>query len=175
VRSGRQKSAEASAESAAFTARLTYTAIAGLELAATLQHQDDVTQDADFGSDKANADARLLELHARYQHDALTITGLYAQWQVNGAGFEAKGMDRQRGAYLEAAYRVSPQFGVFVRTSEWDNEAGNAAESSYSQHDIGFNYWLHERVVLKADYADQRHDNASKAQDAVNLGIGWSF
>lgn len=44
MRSGRQKVANANAENLAYTARIKYTAINGLELAATLQYQTDITQ-----------------------------------------------------------------------------------------------------------------------------------
>ena len=61
VRGGRQKSAKATAEDLAYTGRLVYNAISGLELSATYQYQADVTQGA-----AAEGEATFYELHARY-------------------------------------------------------------------------------------------------------------
>ena len=60
IRAGRQKVAKASADHLAVTARVKYTGIAGLELAATAQRQDDMTQDS---SDNIEG-ATLVETHA---------------------------------------------------------------------------------------------------------------
>ncbi len=59
VRDGRQKVSEAKAEDLAATARLKYTGIAGLELAATVQVQGDMTQDSSDDVDGAT----LIETH----------------------------------------------------------------------------------------------------------------
>jgi len=54
IRGGRQKVGNASAENLAYTGRVKYTAINGLELAATVQYQTDITQGIN-GVDKARA------------------------------------------------------------------------------------------------------------------------
>ena len=53
VRSGRQKVAEANAENLAFTGRLKFTGLPGLELSGTLHYQDDASQVAATGSTTA--------------------------------------------------------------------------------------------------------------------------
>ena len=173
IRSGRQKSAEAVAEDLAYTARLKYTAIPGLELAATVQQQQDLTQGAIAGED---VEGTLLEAHARYTIGALTLTVLTSQWDIDSNTFKAAGADEQEGSYLEASYKITPKLGVFVRHSEWDTTAGSAADTEHKQLDVGLNYWLHERVVLKADIVN--HDAPSSSgtdNDGFNLGLGWSF
>ncbi len=179
IRDGRQKSAKAVAEDPAVTARIKYTAISGLELALAVQYQNDVTQGARSPSgtnmgEKEAAKALLKELHARYQIEELTLTALWAHWEIDGDTFEANNADEQEGLYLEASYKVMPQLGVFARHSRWDNQAGGG-DTEMKQNDIGVNYWLAENVVIKADYSDQNHYTKNKQQDAVNLGIGWSF
>ncbi|WP_341503343.1 hypothetical protein [Gallaecimonas sp. GXIMD4217] len=167
IRGGRQKSAKANAEDFAYTGRIKYTGIQGLELAATVQYQEDVTQDL-FGQN----DAMLYEAHAVYQFDAFKFTGLWAKWDIDGLSFEDAGRDEQEGWYVEGAYKVTDKLGLFVRESAWDNNAGNSADTETRQFDYGINYWLADNVVLKADVANQR--GAGKA-DAFNLGVGWSF
>lgn len=166
VRGGRQKSAKATAEDLAYTARLSYNGIAGLELAAAVQQQQDISQGVAGGGE-----ATLYQAHARYRVGDLTLTALAAQWDIDGDAFAANGTDKQDGNYLEASYKVTPKLGVFVRQSEWDNAAHSAVDTEVEQFDIGLNYWLVPNVVLKADIADTRNSN----KDAVNLGIGWSF
>ncbi len=173
IRSGRQKSAEANAEDLAYTARLKYTGVAGLELAATVQQQQDITQGAIAGED---AEGTLFEAHARYTIGALTLTALASQWDIDGNTFKAAGADEQEGAYIEASYKITPKLGVFVRQSEWDTAAGNSADTEIEQLDVGVNYWLHERVVLKADIVNHKPPkSASSDNDGFNLGLGWSF
>lgn len=171
VRGGRQKSADATAEDLAFTGRLKYTGVKGLELAATAQYQQDITQ----GGATGDNDATLLEAHARYTVAGFTLTGLWASWDIDGDGFKANGRDEQEGWYLEASYKITDKFGVFVRSNEYDNNAGNSADTEIEQVDYGFNYWLAETVVVKVDYSDVDRNDGTLDNDSLNLGLGWSF
>ncbi len=176
IRGGRQKVSEAIANDLATTARLKYTGISGLEMAVTLQYQSDMTQD---GSDAVGS-ALLTEAHARWQIEALTLTALYAQWDIdvaaNGSALD-RAKDKQDGAYVEASYQLSPKWGVFVRHSQWDNGPKEAAQigqdSRKTQADIGFNYWPHEDVVFKFDY--QMQNTVAGNMDGFNLGVGYQF
>lgn len=169
IRGGRQKVANASAENLAYTGRIKYTAINGLELAATVQYQTDVTQNQD-GVDKASA--TLLEAHAIYQVNDFSVRALYATWDIDGAEAKALGRDEQTGWYVEPSYRFNDKVGVFARYAEYDNEAGNSADSAVESTSIGVNYWIHENVVLKADYEDL---GGSKDDKGFNLGFGYQF
>jgi hypothetical protein len=167
IRDGRQKTAEATANNLAATGRVKYTGVSGLELAATIQYQDDMTQDSsdDIGS------ATLVESHARWNIADFTLTGLYARWDIEGDGASSLQKDVQDGAYLEASYKITPKFGIFVRQDEWDN--GGSGDTSNTQSNVGFNYWPHEDVVLKADY--QAQNDIAGDFDGFNLGIGYQF
>lgn len=172
IRSGRQKSAEAVAEDWAFTTRLKYNGVPGLELAATYQLQQDVSQGTNIEID--DGEAELIEVHAKYETGPLSLIALWAGWDIDSDAFDVAGSDRQDGYYLEAGYKVTDKLGLFVRKSAWDLQAGNSAKTQQKQIDFGLNYWLVERVVLKADYSDDR-DHVGSDRDAFNLGIGWSF
>ena len=52
VRSGRQKSSNADGSHLAYTGAVTYTGIQGLEIGATIQHQDDASQSGDDGKSR---------------------------------------------------------------------------------------------------------------------------
>ena len=173
IRSGRQKVANASAENLAYTGRVKYTAIPGLELAATLQYQTDITQGGNnFEAPIDKADATLLEAHAIYQLSDFAVRALYARWDINGDEAAALGRDEQTGWYIEPAYKIIEEVGVFARYAEYDNNAGNNDETAVKSTSVGVNYYLHENVVLKADY-----ENLGGAKDSqgFNLGFGYQF
>jgi len=195
-RDGRQKVGKAKADDMAFTGRLKYTAIPGLELAASFQYQADVTQNE--GSDAV--DGTLFETHIAWQKDNFQLRALYAQWDFDSAinsyastpateyqpateyalaipAKDAKnifGADRQTGFYIEPSYKFSDKIGVFARFSEYDNTAGSSVDSAVEQFDIGINYWLHPNVVFKMDYQDQ-DNNSGTGSDGFNIGVGFSY
>ena len=185
IRSGRQKNAKANASNLAATGRVKYTGKPGLELSATVQYQDDMTQDT---SDEIG-NAIMTEAHVRWHVADFTLTALYANWDIDvkdTAAQNDKDKDNQNGGYLEASYKFNPAWGVFVRQNEWDNGGFvTSGSTSQSQTDIGFNYWPHENVVLKADYqlqSDfQKFDSVTGTTktvagfDGFNLGIGYQF
>ena len=170
IRGGRQKVAEAKANNLASTARIKYTGISGLEIAGTLQYQDDMTQDSsdDIGN------ATLLQGQIRWNISKVTLTALYGQWNIdvaNTASAADKEKDVQKGGYLEASYRLTSAWGIFARQNQWDN--GGAGDTEKSQTDLGVNYWPHEDVVIKADY--QIQNKVAGNFDGFNLGVGYQF
>ena len=186
IRAGRQKVAKANASNLAATGRVKYTGTPGLELSATMQYQDDMTQDTsdDVGS------AIMAEAHARWNIADFTLTALYANWDIDvtatATNADDQAKDNQSGGYLEASYKFTPAWGVFVRQNEWDNGGFvTSGSTSKSQTDIGINYWPHENVVIKADYQMQsdfqKFDSDSGATETIagfdgfNLGIGYQF
>jgi hypothetical protein len=171
IRDGRQRVGHSKSNSLATTARLKYTGVKGLEVAASLYYQDDITQKVD---PKAGS-ATLAEVHADYQIQNFRIKGLYAQWKLEGDGPKAAGKDKQYGWYIEPSYKISEQVGVFARYNEWDNGAAAGKESRYRQYDVGVSYWAHPNVVIKADYQHQEGPAGSDLYKGFNLGLGYQF
>jgi len=166
VRNGRQKVANANADSLAYTARLKYTAIPGLEIAGSYQIQDDITQGA--SSTRAN----LLSAHAIYNKGKFGLRALYASWNIDGQESEAIGRNKQNGYYIEPSYRLNHRWGFFARYNAWDNNAGDSSDTEKRQTNLGLNFWPHENVVFKFDM-----ENRTGAQDGsgFNLGLGYQF
>lgn len=169
IRGGRQKVANAVAENLAYTGRIKYTAINGLELATTLQYQSDITQGVD-GRD--SAPATLIEAHAIYQVNNFSVRALYARWDIDGDEAKALGRDEQTGWYIEPSYAFNEKVGVFARYAEYDNNAGNSDSTAVESTSVGVNYYVHENVVLKADYENL---GGSKDSQGFNLGFGYQF
>ena len=172
IRDGRQKTASAVAEDYAYTANLKYTAIPGVTLGGTINYQADFAQKTGLAVEELT----LIEGHADIRKGPFGLRMLYADIDVTGAGPEANGRDSQKGGYIEPSYRFADSFGVFARYATWDNEDGNSSDTTYHQTNVGFNYWIDPRVVLKFDYQDQNNGSAiTKELDGVNVGFGYSF
>jgi hypothetical protein len=172
VRNGRQKTSEADANDLASTAQIKWTGIPGVELAAAIQYQQDITQ----GNDPTAGDAWLYEAHANIQRGAFGLRALYAMWDLDGDGPKSIGADEQSGFYIEPSYRITPEWGVFARYNQWDNQAGsNGNDTEKKQYNAGVNFWPHPDVVLKADVQQQDNEGTSKNDNGYNLGIGYQF
>jgi hypothetical protein len=173
IRGGRQKVAKATANDLAYTGRLKYTGVPGLELAGTAQYQSNMAQseDPDIG------EGVLLTTHLIWNISAFQVRALYASWDIDvseNASADQQARDKQDGYYLEGSWKFVPSAGVFARYDVWDN--GGIGDTEKTQSNVGFNYWPHEGVVLKFDYQDQEHgDNAGNERDGFNLGVGYAF
>ena len=183
-RDGRQKVGNAKAKTGAVTARVKYTAIPGLELAGTVNYQEDFGQDllANVGS------ATLYEAHAVYTKDQFSLRALGAWWDIDGSAVSDDAADLQYGFYIEPSFRFTAageDIGVFARYNQYDNAAGDgnsistgvlATDTQIEQIDIGVNWWIDKDVVVKVDYQDQSvGDGTSKELDGFNVGIGYQF
>jgi hypothetical protein len=173
VRSGRQKVSEAIANDFAYTGRLKYTGIQGLELAGTLNYQSDASQEPGDGL----GSGLLLETHAIYQNGPFQLRALYAGWDFEGSAVKAADANRQHGWYIEPSIRPWQQVGFYARYEDLD---GARTRDKFKQWEIGANYWPHEDVVLKVDYRDRNVDTVdidAKSVDftAFDLGIGYQF
>ena len=174
VRGGRQSVAKATANDLAYTGRLKYTGLRGLELSGTAQYQTDMTQSID---PNINA-AILLSAHAIYSIGSVQLRGLYANWNIDvtsSATAEDQAKDLQDGYYLEASWLFVHSAGVFARYNVWDN--GGLGDTEKTQTNVGINYWPHEGVVLKFDVQQQDFGaaNATEELDGFNVGLGYYF
>ena len=174
IRGGRQKVAEATANDWAYTGRLKYTGVPGLELAGTAQYQSNMAQslDPDIGA------GVLLSTHLIWDISQFQVRALYASWDIDVASTAAadeQARDKQDGYYLEGSWRFIPSVGVFARYEVWDN--GGLGDTEKTQTIAGVNYWPHEQVVLKLDIQSQDHGTAvaSTEADGFNLGFGYYF
>ncbi len=172
IRNGRGQVAEALANDPAYTARLKWTGVPGIEVAGSFQYQKDIGQGQVAGLE----DATLAEAHVAMNKGMFGLRALYAVWNLNGTAPKAVGADEQFGYYVEPSLRFGP-VGVFARYNVWDTRAGDSIGSERTQTDLGVSYWPHEYVVIKADIQKQDNDNAvtNNEIDGFNLGVGYMF
>ncbi|MDH3608748.1 MAG: OprO/OprP family phosphate-selective porin [Gammaproteobacteria bacterium] len=178
IRSARGKVSNQRLSDPAVTGRVKYTGIQGLELAASINHQTDPTQDDDTDAeDDFIDDATLYQAHAIYNRGRLGLRALYAQWDFSGDIEDAAGdIDEQFGWYLEPSFKVNNWLGLYARYEEVE---GARVQDQFSQWEVGANWWPHKDVVVKFDYRDRSHDPEAEADgrdfDGFDLGIGYMF
>ena len=184
----------------AYTGRLRYTGIPGLELGVSMQYQSDMTQSGStrgdigrdgvidvFGNPVDDLGGILSEAHVAYRTGSWGFTALYAEWDIDGKiesvansdlSNNGLGRDRQYGYYLQPSYQLNPKLGTFLRYERTDERAGSnsgaAKDSATNRIIAGINYWLADNVVLKFDYQFEDDDENSDL-DGFNLGVGWQF
>ena len=119
IRGGRQKVEKAKANDLAYTGRLKYTGLPGLELAGTVNYQSDMAQ----STDPEVNDGTLLSAHAIYNISAFQLRALYASWDidVNSIDPDQQARDKQDGYFVEGSWKFIPSVGVFARYNAWDN------------------------------------------------------
>jgi hypothetical protein len=172
VRKGRQKVANAIAKDFAFTGRVRYTGIPGLDVAATWQYQSDPSNKAGDGLD----DGTLIEAHMIYTSGPFQLRALYAGWEFSGTAVKAAKADSQKGFYIEPSWRISDKWGIFARMEDVD---GAVSLDQFEEFRTGVNYYAHSNVVFKFDIANRSYDLASKASssdfDGFNIGMAYQF
>jgi hypothetical protein len=184
-RSGRLKVAEADDQDIAFTGRLRYTGIPGLEVGLSGQYQADVT-----GTDDAvDMSATLFEGHVDWRHaSGMALRALYARWDFDNDALldpDSLNADSLDGFYIEPSYRFAlptkrlGELGVFARYSTWDERnriSGSHRFENFEQFSLGFNWWPHANLALKFDAQFEDADGpVDRVLDGVNLGIGYQF
>ena len=155
-----------------------YTAIPGLEVAGTINFQDNYCQNQVAGCDSAT----LYEGHVVYNREAFGLRALYAWWDIDGYAVKEVCADEQYGYYIEPSYRfnnawtMGQDIGVFGRYAEWDNTDGNSADTEYIKYNFGLNWWVDKDVVVKVDYQIQDvGSDISKELDGLNVGLGYQL
>ncbi len=158
---------ESPARTPAFTGRVAWRGIPGLELSATGLYEADGAQRqiANVGH------ASYMEAHAIYRAYGFDLRGLYVRYDIAGSAPKAVDRDKQDGGYLEASYKLMKSLGVFTRYNVWDN-GGLGGDTEIKQTNFGLNYWLIPEFVLKADVQWQ---SGASDRDGFNLGFGYQF
>ncbi len=177
IRSGRQKVANADARDGATTGRLSWTGLAGVEVAATVQYQEDLTQ----GSAQETP-AVLIEGHIDAQRafgpGTIGFRALGAVWDLDSTAATVLGRDEQYGWYVEPSYRFGTDWGdlgFFAQYAEWDNAAGDSTDSVFSQTRVGANFWPTPDTVFKLDYQFDDAPTAASEDNRLNIGLGYQF
>ncbi len=174
IRSGRQKVSNAAADNLAYSLRVSYTGVPGLELAGTLHYQTDMTQVDDDGMDEG----LLTSIHGVWNLGNFTFKALWAKWDIDGSGIEAADVDQQDGWFVEPSYRFGFGDGALGLYFRYQDVDAARTVDRFDQWEVGFNYWPIDNVVFKFDYRDRQHDLTSEQGrdfQGIDLGVGYQF
>ena len=175
IRGGRQKSANASANDLAYTARVTYTGIPGLKTSIFYNRQSDFTQDSSDNIEEMD----LYGVTAIYNQDGYEFKALHVQADFSGkdetGAFFTAGFDEHQGTFLEASKRIG-NLGLFVNNSI---VSGEKVSRQYTVMQAGFSYWPQgTNTVFKANLYDKEYSSDTKQSsnsDGFHLGMGYEF
>jgi DtxR family Mn-dependent transcriptional regulator len=194
IREGRQKGAQATAASAAFTGRAEYLGVRGLTVGAALwQGTSQVTQTPELKSS-----VKVGEADVRYRRGRLELRGEIARVNIGNAAALNDSLGRAvgvppniaralRGFYGEAGYRIwdagSPRDLVtFFRYENFDTQfrmpAGLLPLKEFDRDAwvVGATYYPDPDVAVKADYIYLRNRSGIFAnRHLLNVGLGWWF
>ena len=171
VRKGRQKVSNAVATDFAFTGRVRYTGIPGLDVAASWQYQSDPSAKPGDGLD----DGALIEAHMIYTNGPFQLRALYAGWEFTGEVVEAAGVASQSGFYIEPSWRLNERWGTFARFEDVD---GAVAGDQFEEFRAGLSYFAHPNAVFKLDVANRDYTQLSKegsSYTGFNVGMAYQF
>ncbi|MDA1073149.1 MAG: porin [Proteobacteria bacterium] len=174
VRSGRQKVAEANASDPAYTARVRYSGIPGLNLGMTYQYQADASQISGDGLDEG----QLFSANAAYSIGAFTLKGVYARWEFEGSAVKAAGADIQTGWFIEPSYLFASDYGNWGIYGRYEEVDAARRQDQFTQNEVGLNFWPLDNVVFKLDIRQREHDLSSEeGRDffGFDLGLGYQF
>jgi len=194
IRGARQSGNRALFEDLAWTARLDYTPIPGLQVGGSV-FWGNTGQDQLFAGKKIDANLTLFEFHGQYQYRGLQLRALFAQGHIGdaevlSAALGANGPISSRivGGYAEASYDILPllfagtdmSLSPFVRFERLDTQAdvpsGFTPDRSRDIRVInaGLSYKPIPNVVIKLDYRNLEPKSGTIA-DEFNIGFGFIF
>lgn len=167
VRKGRGGSFKIKNPKAATLARIDYTGTNGLLVGASIY-----SDDALFMSD----------VHLDYKYNGARVYGTYAQTTRSGAtGTQVK---EASGGYLNASFDILsltsiekrlPLFIQYESVNPQKTFANGGGLDSVDTTTIGLNYFPHEQVVLKFDYAMANNDYANSGIDSNTVSLSFGF
>ena len=150
----------------AVVGRIDYTGVNGLLVGASVYGDSDLT---------------MIDTHVDYNLDALRIYGVLTQTSRSGA--TTGQVEEAKGGYLNVGYDLLsfttsknrlPLFVQYESVAAQDEIAGGVSVASIDTTTVGVNYFPHEQVVLKADYAMQTQDGTAD-KTIVSLSMGFIF
>jgi len=165
LRGGRGGSFENKDPELGAVARVDYTGINGLLVGASTYVDSDIT---------------MWETHMDYNLNALRVYGTYTQ--TDRSNTTTGQVEKANGGYLNIGYDLLsftssknklPLFVQFESLSPQDDIAGSTGTDSIDITTVGINYFPHEQVVLKLDYAMQEQNSIDA--NTLSLSMGFIF
>ncbi len=154
----------------AVTARVDYTGVNGLMIGASTYNDSNIM---------------MIDTHFNYQKDAFRTYGVVTQTNRDDAPIGEP--EKAQGGFINFGYDLlsltkskdkMPAFIQYESVSAQEELAGGGSVDSTDTITVGINYFPHEQVVLKADYAmstDNSKASTEDEKDIFSLSMGFIF
>lgn len=175
IRSGRGGSFKNTNPKYAVVGRVDYTGINGLLAGVSAYTGSDIT---------------MWDTHVDYNLNALRVYGVYTQAMRSDEAALVAGANEStdaKGGYINVGYDLSsftpmndkmPLFVQYETIATQDKLSDGSSVGSIDTTTVGINYFPHEQVVLKLDYAMQKDTSKASNVDesnTVSLSMGFIF
>jgi hypothetical protein len=163
----------------AIVGRLDYTGINGLLVGASTYIDSDLV---------------MADIHVDYNLDAFRAYGVYTQTDYSGTStildsndVAQTAVEKAKGGYLNLSYDLlsftssknkMPLFVQYESVDAQNKIADGTSGEAIDTTTVGINYFPHEQVVLKADYAmstDNSKASTEDEKDIFSLSMGFIF
>jgi hypothetical protein len=126
----------------------------------------------------------MYDVHLNYEYNGARVYGTYTQTnRSNTSGTQVKKMS---GGYINASFDVLsltsiekklPVFIQYETINPQETRANATGFDAVNTTTIGINFFPHEQVVLKMDYAMANNDlaNTKIDSDTFSLSLGFIF
>lgn len=163
--------------------RLDYTGVEGLLIGGSMYYG------AAGQGEASGSTAFTYEMHALYENSGVKLKGLYAETNIDGLNENntyPNALDKSSGYYVNAEYDIlhtmnsEYKMPLFVQYDTYDKKErlanGVDPQAGETVTTVGLNFFPHEQVVLKLDYAMKDYDDATQEDfDTLSFGIGFIF
>lgn len=118
----------------------------------------------------------------------MKLKGLYAETNIDGLNDNnvyPNALDKSSGYYVNAEYNIlhtmnsEYKLPLFVQYDTYNKKEklANAADPQASESitTVGLNFFPHEQVVLKLDYAMKDYDDDREDFNTLSFGLGFIF
>ena len=175
IRSGRGESFKQTNPNLGFVARLDYTGVNGLLIGTSAYYAP--------SANNFKSETTIVDVHLDYKLNGARVYGTYAQVSRTNAHYIAdNAVKNAQGGYVNLSYDLlsltssTNSLPIFVQYESMNPEEKRADESSGDSTKtttVGINYFPHEQVVLKLDYAMK--NQGSHDSDTASISMGFIF
>ncbi len=173
IRNGRGGSFKQTDPNLGGIARVDYTGLNGLLVGASIYYAP--------SANGYNSKTTIVDAHIDYKVAGARVYGTYAQTTRSNAGeIAVDAVENAQGGFLNLSYDVmsltslTTSLPVFVQYESMNPEEkradGTSGDATYTTT-IGINYFPHEQVVLKADYAMKSQGDVDDSIASISMGF----
>ncbi|MCX6051011.1 MAG: porin [Campylobacterales bacterium] len=175
IREGRGGPVERSNPNLGFAARLDYTGINGLLVGASAYYGP--------STDGVKSDTSIYDIHLDYKNSGARVYGVYSQaTRSSASNIATDAVKSAQGGYINLSYDILsltsstyslPLFVQYESLNAEEKRADGTSGDSTQTTTMGVNFFPHEQVVLKLNYAMKSQGTID--DQITNVSMGFIF